>query len=144
MRKKQEQLKKLRKKGNHYAKDGNYDKALEAFSEGLKLEPNNESILKNLADLYFKLKDYQKAEHYSQSVLDIDKKNIEANNIKFNSILRLNRKKEANEFLEKSEVLKRQQNYIELKSLVDPEFVKNMQNKIQIYTPKEITQIHIY
>ena len=56
MRKKQEQLKKLRRKGNNYVKDGNFDKALEVFLEALKLEYNNESILKNLADLYFQLK----------------------------------------------------------------------------------------
>lgn len=74
MRKKQDQVKKLKKKANTYAKDGKYDKAIEVFLEGLKLEPNNESILKNVSDLYFQLKDYQKAEYYSDLLLNIDKK----------------------------------------------------------------------
>ena len=137
MRKKQDQVKKLRKKGNTYVKDGKYDKAIEVFLEGLKLEPNNESILKNVSDLYFQLKDYQKAEYYCDLLLNIDKKNIEANNIKFNSLLRQNRKEEANDYLEKSEVLKNQQNYIELKSLVDEEYAKNIANKITIYDPMQ-------
>ena len=132
MRKKQEQIKKLRKKGNNYLKEGNTDKAIEVFLEGLKLEPDNESILKHLFNLYFEKKDYQKSEEYSQLVLNIDKKDLEANNIKFISLFRQNKIKEAEEFLEKNEVLKKQDNFYELKALVDPEFVKKNKYKINL------------
>ena len=132
MRKKQEQLKKLRKKGNNFLKEGNYEKAIEVFLEGLKLEPDNETILKNLYNSYFDKKDYQKAEEYSQLVLNIDKKDLEANNVKFISLFKQNKIKEANEFLEKNEVLKKQENFYELKAMIDPEFVKNNKYNIDI------------
>ena len=144
MRKKQEQIKKLRKKGNTLMKNGEYDKAIEAFLEGLKLEPDNESLLKNLSNLYFEIKDYQNAENYSTQLLKIDNKNLEANNIKFNSLLRLGRKEKANEFLEKSDVLKNQNNYIELKSLADDKFVENNKDKIELYNYKKENNIQKY
>ena len=62
MRKKEEQIKKLRKKGNNFIKNGNYDKAIESFLEGLKLSPENVPILNNLSNLYLQLKDYHNAE----------------------------------------------------------------------------------
>ena len=54
MRKKQEQIKKLRKKGNNFIKDNNYDKAIEVFLEGLKLDSTDETFLKNLSSSYHK------------------------------------------------------------------------------------------
>ena len=141
MRKKEEQIKKLRKKGNNFIKNGNYDKAIESFLEGLKLSPENVPILNNLSNLYFQLKDYQNAEKYSTLLLNIDKKNLEANNIKFNALLKQDKKEEANEFLEKNEILKNQQNYIELKILVDPEYVKNNKSEIELYQYKKQNNI---
>ena len=138
MRKKQEQIKKLRKKGNKYIKDGKLDKAIEVFLEGLNLEPNDETNLKNLSDLYLQLKEYQKAEYYADLLLNINKKNIEANNIKFISLIKQNKKEDADKFLENNEILKNQPNYIELKALINPEILKNQiieqkDNKINSY-----------
>ena len=144
MRKKQEQIKKLRKKGNTHIKNGEYDKAIDAFLEGLQLEPNNESLLKNLSNLYYEIKDYQNAENYSSLLLQIDNKNLEANNIKFNSLLRIGKKEEANDFLEKSEVLKNQGNYIELKSLSDPEYAKANKDKIELYNYQKENSLEKY
>ena len=143
MRKKQEQIKQLRKKGNKYIKDTNYDKAIETFLEGLKLDSTDETFLKNLSNSYFHIKQYDKAEYYSQLLLDIDKKNIDANNIKFNSLVRQNKIDAAKDFLEKNEVLKNQQNYNELKSLVDPEFAKNLQNIIKL-NPSKKSRLNSY
>ena len=134
MRKKQEQIKKLRKKGNNFIKDNNYDKAIEVFLEGLKLDSTDETFLKNLSSSYFHIKEYDKAEHYAQLLLDLDKKNIEANNIKFNCLIRQNKMDVAKNFLENNEILKNQKNYVELRILADPEFAK-----IQISTPKKTT-----
>ena len=138
MRKKQEQIKKLRKKGNKYIKDGKLDKAIEVFLEGLNLDPNDETNLKNLSDLYLQLKEYQKAEYYADLLLNINKNNIEANNIKFISLIRQNKKEDADKFLENNEILKNQPNYIELKALINPEILKNQiieekSNKINSY-----------
>lgn len=144
MRKKQEQIKKLRKKGNNYLKDGNYDKAIEIFLEGLKLDSTDETFLKNISSSYFQIKEYNKAEHYSQILLDIDKKNVEANNIKFNSLVRQNKMDAANLFLESSEVLKNQNNYNDLKSMLDPEFIKTQQKIIELNPPKKNTYILNY
>ena len=68
-------------------------------------------------------KDSCEAEYYVDLLLNINKKNIEANNIKFISLVKQNKKEEADEFLENNEILKNQQNYIELKSLIHPEIL---------------------
>ena len=93
---------------------------------------------------YFQIKEYNKAEHYSQILLDIDKKNVEANNIKFNSLVRQNKMDAANLFLESSEVLKNQNNYNDLKSMLDPEFIKTQQKIIELNPPKKNTYILNY
>ena len=97
-------------------KDVKLDKAIEVFLESYNLVPN-------LSDLYLQLKYYKKAEYYVDLLLNINKKNIEANNIKFISLVKQNKKEEADEFLENNEILKNQQNYIELKSLIHPEIL---------------------
>ena len=90
--------------------------------------------MKYLSNLYLQLKDFQKAENYADLLLNINKKNIEANNIKVISLVNQNKKEEADEFLEKNEILKNQQNYIELKSLIHPEILAkiNEQNNNKI------------
>ena len=50
--------------GSAYLKIGQTDMALSAFESGLKLDGRNTFILKNIGDLYYEIKDYEKARYY--------------------------------------------------------------------------------
>lgn len=133
IKRREEIIRKLRKKGCTLLKEANYDEAIELFLESLELAPCDELTLKCLYKMYFKMKEYKQAEFYSKMLLDMNKNNIEANNMRFNILLKQNKFDEAKEFLDNNEILKREDNYYEMKSLVLKEIARQNINKTKIF-----------
>ena len=52
--------------------------AIKAYKAGLKLNPNNELILSNIAHIYENKKDYESARGYYQRIVDVNPKNVRA------------------------------------------------------------------
>ncbi len=61
--------------GNDYYNSGEYQKAIEAYNEYLKMEPSDEIILYNRGRAYEELGNYDKALEDYKKVLKIDPKN---------------------------------------------------------------------
>ncbi|KAL3663432.1 hypothetical protein V7S43_011837 [Phytophthora oleae] len=58
--------------GNDYFKEGNYTEAIEAYSQGLDVAPNQAVLFGNRAMCYLRLKDFECAREDAEDALDAD------------------------------------------------------------------------
>ncbi len=88
---------------NHAKMEKDYKKALKLFLEVLDKEPNNITILENIADIYVALKNYNGAIEYAEKILKIESSNKFALILLANSYLERNSLSMAMEYYKKLE-----------------------------------------
>lgn len=59
--------------GNVAFQEEDYLKAIECYTEGVKLEPTNRALFSNRSAAYLKVKDYAKAKLDATICIDLDK-----------------------------------------------------------------------
>lgn len=82
-------------------RQGYYKQAIEVYYKLLSETEDNIEILVELADLYFLMKNFAKATHYIEKVLELNPKHIQCLNILKNIYLELGKKKDALKLAEK-------------------------------------------
>ena len=83
--------------GSIYDQDHNSAKAIEAFNEGIKIDPKNQELYYNLGLVYFRDKNYAEAEKCAVQSIKLDPKH--ANSLRIYALVCFHQNKRANALL---------------------------------------------